>query len=392
LPAGEPSAAGQTAPADPAATAANAGQGGTGTGAAGGVTAESAAEPGVTASAPDSTAAAETVAEEAETGDRLAALMERLDGIENRIETLAQQGPGEDVRQTLDELRMRVEELAESAPGEELRQSVSELREEVQALAEQGPGEEVRAAIADLESRVQELAESGPGQEVQQAIASLEARVQELAQSQPGREMGEMLARMQEQIRDLTGGGATQGVQPVAPLVEPDAGIRGDTGAIGSVPAAEPPAVIGTVPSADEPATVGVDEAEPVEETPAVTGGTLPTDAATSEAGQSSGDEQAAVSGGSGDVTVFTASPQAGAQGTGIADVTRSAPCEEQIATIEEDLARAEEQGIAIGPAEEELVAARAMLRNGSQALCRAAIKRAHDELVAVGFEPTKLY
>jgi hypothetical protein len=65
-------------------------------------------------------------------------------------------------------------------------------------------------------------------------------------------------------------------------------------------------------------------------------------------------------------------------------------PCEEQVADLEKDLQRAEELGIAIDDAQSEFDEARAMLNNKSEALCRAAIKRAQEELTAVGFEPAE--
>jgi hypothetical protein len=64
--------------------------------------------------------------------------------------------------------------------------------------------------------------------------------------------------------------------------------------------------------------------------------------------------------------------------------------CATAIAHLEEDLTRAEEAGISTVDARNELESAQAMLNRDSQALCRAAIKRAQDKLVAQGFTPAE--
>lgn len=379
-------------------------------------------QPGAGVASQGAVATVPAPGEAAGNGD-VSMLSDRMEELENRIEELSQQGVGEDLRQAVGNLQEQVRQLAEQGPGEEVQQSVAELRDQVQQLAQQGPGEEVRQAIAGLEDRVRQLAESQPGQDVRQAIASLETRVEELAESGPGREMRQMMERMQAEIRELSGRPADSATLTVTP----GAGAGAGTGAATNTESRTAPAAgrQAAQPAAASDTGTGNSGAggmsgagnagtPPATEQQAATGAASSQGPAAGSAAGSAADSEtirlqrqtdssgqtfySSVPQSSSDLPSPAAGEdeprgQTGGNASGQAALgdpaEGSEPCETGITRLEEDLAAAEQQGIAIDEARSELEAAQAMLQRASEALCRAAVKRARDELVAQGFQPT---
>ena len=259
-----------------------------------------------------------------------------------------------------------------------LMSRMEELEQQIQSLSEQVPGQEVTDAISRLEQQMQTLSEQSPGQDVTQSISRLEEQIQQLSQQVPGQDLQQQIARIEEQLAALSDTAGTSGQQTGGQQTGDQQTGGQQTG--GQV---EQPAAIVVVPDQNTGANqqqTGQQEQQNSQQQPA-----QPVQQ------QSRGTEQAGVApqqeeqpqDGVGRVIVATP-PIVG-------DETEGQPCEEMLAQLEEDLQRAEQLGIAIEDAESDFEEAQAMLNNNSEALCRAAIRRAHEELVAVGFEPTEL-
>ncbi|HET7410808.1 MAG TPA: PRC-barrel domain-containing protein, partial [Paracoccaceae bacterium] len=392
-----------------------------GAGASGGSSGDATAAGGGTTVAPV------PVQDNAASGDNgvMDALSARIDELESRVDELSEQGFGQEVRQAIATLETRVHELAESDPGQEVQAVIADLEQRVQALADSAPGEEIQGAVSQLQAQVQELAQSGPGQELRGAVARLEAQFRQLvgSDSATGPAAGFAAGGEPAVGAGETGGAAQAQPDESASGSAATAQSRSDEASSGSVgePARAQAGATG------EPATrVIVIEPEDVQviepgeaaaggqgsgqDTAAAGGGTEPTGAGaaasmqdTAAGGQGEGQETAAAvegQGAGGDAAApaeqqsesgLPSSEAGGERQAALAGQSGAVePCATVIARLEEDLTRAGEMGLAIDEARDELAAAQAMLSRDSEALCRAAVKRAEDDLAAQGFEPAQ--
>ncbi len=254
----------------------------------------------------------------------------------------------------VDDLEQQVQELSEKDIGAEARDSIAALEQKVQTLSDQASGDEVKQSISRLEEQVQQLSQ-GSGEDIQGQIARLEERVAALGDGSGASEQG----------TDASG----QPGAPAAVVVVPDQSSQGSEPQAGQS---------GQTGQSGETGQSGQ------------TGQSGEAGAAGQQGGQASGDQESV----SKDTT--TSSPQpasetaTSAQPASETATSSGQSCEAQIAQLDEDLKRAEESGVAVKDARSEADEAQAMLRNNSEALCRAAIKRANEELIAQGFEPTQ--
>ena len=264
--------------------------------------------------------------------------------------------------------------------------------------------EAMAARMDELEQRVEEL--SRKDTEVEQSISALEQQTQQLSEQVPGEEVTQAIDRLEEQVAALeeagqaagegTSGNAGQGASVIV-VPGPSGGSGEGSGqgaqqggqSDGSAAAGQSGAAATAQPDTDqqnqqEDEAVGEQQGQPAEQ-----------QGQSGEQQGQAGGQQGQAGEQLGQSGEQQGQQDAAAQGTAAstpsaAGEPASQPCEEQIARLEEDLKRAEELGLTIGEAQSELKEAQAMLNNNSEALCSAAIKRAHEELVAVGFEPTQ--
>ncbi len=352
-----------------------------GSGASGSTQALLAPQPGVSASGA-STATQPSAETAAVPSDEVSLLIDRIDQLEQRVQELSQSGVGAEVEQSISSLEQEVQQLAQKGPGEEVTQAIQRLEGEVQKLAQQGPGEEVTQAISRLESQVQQLSDQGLGTEIRQQLASIEERLASFGDS--GGPMG-------------TNG---QG-EPAAVVIVPDQS-PGTEQQSGQQPPQQQPAQTQPDSGTAEPSQsqAAQPQSEQQSAAPQPQSSQQPTQATGSQGGQqpAAGQQQAAQPPADTDgqqnqevVIQGTTVPAVPAAPADAASEMTGEPCEKLLAVLEEDLQRAEKLGIAVNDARSEYKEAQAMLNNNSEALCRAAIRRAHDELVADGFEPTAL-
>ncbi len=288
----------------------------------------------------------------------------------------------------IDQLEQRMQELSQSGVGQDVEQSIASLEQEVQQLAQRGPGQEVTQAIQRLESEVQQLSQQEPGQEVTQAISRLEEQVQQLSDQGVGNDIRQQLASIEERLSALgtTGSeGATGQGQPAAAAAAPDQQAQPQQQPQQQPQPSEQPQPTDQQSMQSQTGASGDQSAQP--------------QAAAPQEGQQAGQTPSADQGNVIQGTTVPAAPAApaaapGADTSGASGDTAAAsgePCEKMLEVLQADLTRAEKLGVAINDARSEYKEAQAMLNNNSEALCRAAIRRAHDELVAVGFEPTEM-
>jgi sporulation protein YlmC with PRC-barrel domain len=266
---------------------------------------------------------------------------------------------------------------------------------ESQPTAESGGAESqefdaLASRMDELEQQLQTLSEQMPGQEMTETMSRLEQQVQQLSQQVPGQEIQQQIAQLQEQIAAMGDSSGAAGNQQAG-------SAQGEPATVVVVPDAETQA--GQQPGQEQPGDQQLDQQQPGEGSQQQGGG--------QQAGQQPsgdqpiGEQQAAQSGQSGSSGQQTgqqdqesaapgrtvlATPSPATEG----DSAGQQPCGDMVAQLEEDLERAEQLGVAVDGAQSELDEAQAMLNNNSEALCRAAVKRAQEELVAVGFEPTQ--
>jgi Ca-activated chloride channel family protein len=273
---------------------------------------------------------------------------------------------------------------------------IDELEGQVRELSQTDFGAQVEETVASLEQQVKSLAERMPGDQVTQAITRLEDQVEQLSGRDVGEEIRQQIARLEEQIAALGDGSgaqrtreAGQGSQPAAVVILPaqDAQTKGQQGAQqtgGQQQGGQQTQQTGEQQTGGQQTggqqtggqqqggqqQGGQQQPRPAEQT----------GNAAQQGAQQQGDQDEVVIQGR---TVVPTAPSAAP--------SDESPCAEQLAQLEEDLQRAEQLGMAVGDAASEFDEAQAMLSNNSESLCRAAVKRAQEELIAVGFEPTEL-
>lgn len=364
--------------------------------------------------------------------------------LEVQVRRMAERGPGEEVRQSVDQLREQVSRLAESRPGEELRQAVQQLQQQVREIADSSPGEELRQMVARLESEIRRLSErgisagggaamgqpsfdqSGLGQTGTSQSGAVQFSTGQSGSGQSGSGQsgggqsgagqsgtGQSSFGQSGQSMDLNRAssgsvGSDGSTRYTVTVRRPSAasgsgfdqqgasetGEAGSTGTQGSVGTGSAGSTgtqgsVGTGISGPTGATgtqdpAGIENAGSVGTQGSLGAGTVATQgsAATGDAGSTGTRQGALTSGSAVGSTGTTAGQAAGAQTAGA-----SQSCEMGVTQLEEDLAAAEETGVAVGNARSELENAQAMLRQASEALCRAAISRARDDLEAQGFQ-----
>ena len=372
-------------------------------------------------------------------------LRQAIGDLEARVQELAASDAGQQVQETVSDLEQRVQALAESAPGEELQAAVSQLQAQVQEMAQSAPGRDLSEAVARMESQIRQLARSEAATGAADGAsaddgATLRATAGEAgdAQAESGAAAAGASDPSDESLQARAMGSGTQASGSAAEPTQASAGATGQSGGVARVIVISPEDVQviepGEAEQGDVAAAGGQGTAaggqEAGQETAAATGGdgsgqdmaaaragaeqarepaasgagdaegsaqARASDAgeATAGAGQAEGGEATAALGAAQSEPAVPQSesdlPSGGAGGeaqAALAGQSGELDCETGITRLEEDLARAEEMGLTTDEAQSELTAAQAMLSRDSQALCRAALKRAQEELVAQGLEP----
>ncbi len=341
-------------------------------------------------------------------GGDMDALVARIDQLEQDVEDLSQTDIGAEVKDSISSLEQKVDKLSEQMPGEEMKQSIDRLEKEVEQLSNNGVGDEIRQQIARLEEKVAALGDGGTS----------------TGQASTNQDSGDQASTSQGSADQSSGGQGSQdtgGNQPAAVVIVPDQVTGGqqsgqtDQQSSGQQPADQQPAdqqssgqqsagqqsagqqstgqqpadqqssdqqSAGQQPAGQQPADQQPADQQSSGQQPAGQPGQQPSDSAAQQ-GDQQAPQEVVIQG----TTEQATEPMAASSDTGAAS---GQPCEAQISQLEQDLERAEKQGVAVNNAQTELDDAQAMLKS-SEALCRAAIKRAHDELIAVGFEPTQV-
>lgn len=284
--------------------------------------------------------------------DQIATLTDRLDQLEQEVRQLSEQGPGEDVTQAISRLEEQMQEMSKG-----IDEDISQLEERITALGDDGG------------SSAQETSQQGSSEGGQSGQAATVVIVPDPASQGSGQQATETSQPGQSE----QSGTPEQAGQTEQPDQSGQSGEAEQPGQAGQSAQSEQS-------TASEQSTQSEESTQPGQ-----------SDQAGQTGSQQSG-EASAEQGATEPEVALQGSTEAATQSEETdVDAASGQPCEEQIAQLEEDLQRAEELGIATSDAESELQDAQAMLNNNSEALCRAAIKRAQEELVAVGFEPTQM-